>query len=199
MTNLWYKLENEIMIMGKAHVINLFFDNVIRLFDMFNDDGIDEGHKIDIAFRMLIISHEDIQYELTLEEKFDVVRTIMETFILPDGYEERSHTTKEKLYDLSQDSAYIYSSFMQEYNIDLIQQFGKMQWEVFNSLLQGMRDTTKIKEIMNIRGSKIPAVTKHNKDEVRRLREQKKFYALKKTQQETEEQLNEMFKKLTQR
>ncbi len=43
---------------------------------------------------------------------------------------------------------------MQAYNIDLIEEQGKLHWKKFNALLSGLPDGTKFVEVMKIRAWK---------------------------------------------
>lgn len=191
------ELENEIEISGKFYALNLFFDTVILLFELFNDDNFDDAEKIEIAFDMLVMHHDGSKVDTSFNNKFDALQAIMDTYILEEKDDDKnSGGNNEKLYDLKQDAGYIYASFLQEYGIDLIEQQGKLRWEKFNALLSGLRDNTKFKDIVGIRGAKLPT-GKENKDERDRLRKLQKIYALKKDQKTKELELNAMFNALS--
>ena len=93
-----------------------------------------------------------------------------------------------KVFDFVQDARYIYSSFLMDYGVDLVEQRGKLDWRKFIALFQGLSDRTKIREVMTIRQRKIPAPTKYNADEIRALQEAKAYYALEISAEEAEEQ-----------
>jgi hypothetical protein len=57
-----------------------------------------------------------------------------------------------QIIDFTLDSPYIYASFMQAYNIDLIET--NMHWYKFNALFLGLPNNTKICEIMQARAYK---------------------------------------------
>lgn len=57
-----------------------------------------------------------------------------------------------QIVDFSLDSPYIYASFMQAYNIDLLET--NMHWYKFNALFLGLPGNTKICEIMQARAYK---------------------------------------------
>ncbi|GGE47626.1 hypothetical protein GCM10011391_28010 [Pullulanibacillus camelliae] len=185
------RLEDEIEIEGEVYPLDLSFDVVLRFFDLMDDDIFFDTEKIDISFQMFVLADIDFDFET----KYKVVQTIVETFIVDKEDSPSSDSSggdNKKLYDLKQDAEYIYASFMQEYGIDLIDMQGELRWEKFIALLGGLRDKTKFKEIIGIRGAKLPS-GKEMADERKRLRELKQIYALKKDQKTKEQELNDMF------
>ncbi len=136
-----------------------------------------------------VVNDENIR-KLKVEEGSELLTLIFNTFINSDT--KKSNDT-EKLVDFEQDGEFIYSSFFMDYNIDLIKQQGKLEWRKFIALFQGLSDKTKIKEVMGIRAKKIPLPTKYNQEEIKNLRELKSYYALKNTEEEYQESLNQLF------
>ncbi|WBL16451.1 Gp15 family bacteriophage protein [Sutcliffiella sp. NC1] len=189
------RLEEEIEIEGDYYPINLFFDVVLRFFDLMDDEEFFDSDKIEIAFKMLVGTEKDFEFET----KYKAVQAIVTSLII--GVENKQKKSpgessdKKIYYDLKQDAEYIYASFMQEYGIDLIDQQGSLRWEKFKALLSGMRDTTKFKEIVGIRAAKLPT-GKGTEEERKRLKELKEMYALNKDQKSREEELDYMFNKL---
>lgn len=182
MLSLSRKIKDFIEINGKNYNLNLSFDNVLRLFEMFSDDEIDEVEKIFVALKMLT---DNFFYELTIEEAIEVYTYIFEEFIKiskedPIEYDllgnplpkiEREET--ERVYSLLHDSDYIFASFMQAYKIDLIEEQGKLHWKKFNALLNGLPSNTKFIEVIKIRSWK---PSKHDsseyKEQMRKLQRQ---------------------------
>ena len=80
------------------------------------------------------------------------------------------------LFNIKYDGEYIFSSFMQAYNIDLIEQQGKLHWQKFNALLSGLPDGTKFVEVMKIRAWK-PSKGESSKEK-QKMRELQEQYAL---------------------
>ncbi|MEG2451128.1 MAG: Gp15 family bacteriophage protein, partial [Clostridia bacterium] len=71
-----------------------------------------------------------------------------------------------------------YSSFVQAYNIDLIDMRNKLDWRKFYSLFLGLPESTKMREVMSIRARHIPFPTKNNQEEIRSLNELKAYWFL---------------------
>jgi len=188
------RLEDEIEIEGKVYPLDLAFDTVLRFFDLMDDESFFDHEKINIAFKMFIDTDDEFDFSV----KYQVVKTIVETFIIRDesnGSDTDDGGTSKQLYDLKQDAEYIYASFLQEYGIDLIDMQGKLRWEKFLALLSGLRDNTRFKEIVGIRAAELPR-GKGMEEERKRLRKLKRIYALKKDQKTKESELDEMFNML---
>jgi len=188
-------LEEEIEIEGNVYPLDLSFDNVLRFFDLMDDDTFFDAEKIEIAFEMFV----DTDKEFDFETKYKVVKTIVETFIASNNDSNADYSSdvgdSKQYYDLKQDAEYIYASFLQEYGIDLIEQQGKLRWEKFVALLVGLRDNTRFKEIVGIRAAELPK-GKGMEEERKRLRKLKQIYALKKDQRTKEQELDAMFNML---
>lgn len=180
-------LIEEIEIGGITYHLNLYFDTVLLFYDLMDDEDFTPARKIEIAAEMFM----DFE-ELPFETKFQAVQKIVETFIQGEDEEGGEGESGEKLYDLKQDAGYIYASFLQEYNIDLIDQQGVLRWEKFIALLSGLRDDTRFKEIVGIRAAELPS-TKDAPQERKRLQKLQKLYALDKDQKTRDRELNQMF------
>ena len=113
---------------------------------------------------------------MTWQERSDLLQAI---------YEEKIQTRsrprvgkQQKLFDFEDDGEYIYASFMQDYGIDLIEEQGRLPWNRFIALFQGLGADTKIKEVMRYRGMEIPKPNKSNQKEIQEIMELKTYYAL---------------------
>jgi len=100
--------------------------------------------------------------------------------------------TKQRApYDIRYDGDYIYSSFVQAYNMDLFDMQGKLHWRKFNALLSGLPEGTKLTEVIKIRKWKPQkGDSAEYKEEMRRLQ---KDYALPYEIIEEEEEYEEEF------
>jgi hypothetical protein len=87
---------------------------------------------------------------------------------------------------------------MMDYGIDLVDMQGKLHWQKFISLFQGLSERTKIREVMAIRSKPIPNPDKHNQEYIKNLMELKAFYALEISQAEREHNFQQGLKKLAQ-
>ena len=64
----------------------------------------------------------------------------------------------EKSFDIEQDAEFIYASFLYDYNIDLFEQQGKLDYRKFIALLRSLSSDTKLQKVIEIREMDIPDV-----------------------------------------
>lgn len=190
MFSLARKLQNSIDYNGVTYELNLAFDNVLLVFDVLKDENIDDLFKVFVVMDLLLTQ----PHELEDEQMVELYTLIMETVILQGKKEEvkrdlagnviEEDEDDKKLYSLEEDAQYIYASFLYDYQIDLIDQQGKMHWFKFNALLASLSDDTMFKRVIDIRQRK---PNKHmTAEEKSNLTQLKKLYALKKSQEEIE-------------
>jgi len=183
MFDLAYPLEDSVEINGEHHALNLAFDNVLRLIDLLSDKSLSDAIQIEIGLEMLI----GVDLDISLPEKEEYFYQVFQETI-GQGSEDNQmvdidgnpmpEQKEEKLYDLKQDAAYIYASFMSDYSIDLFEQQGKLHWEKFKALLSGLTDGSKFLRVIEIRTMELPKGkgTEKQRSEVIKM---KKAYALK--------------------
>lgn len=184
MIKIAYPLVDEISFNGVSYALDLSFDNVLRLFEMFDDNRISNHVKIETALKMLI---GDDLGDLSIEEKDKVLFEIIDNVVTGEDDEEIieydlagnpmpvQHDEDEVVFDMIQDSEYIFSSFMYDYGINLIKEQGKLHWYEFKSLLNGLSEDSKLMRVIDIRTMDTPKKGKE-REQVIKL---KKHYALK--------------------
>lgn len=205
MLDLSRKLTDKLVIDDKAYILDLSFDNILKMFEMMRDDDIPEYIKPHFAIRMLISKSLDgntreekaesfnNDFEnFSVEEMSEVFKSVFEEHISLSDVEDNhveydlagnpmkttaSDDTKQRApYDIRYDGDYIYSSFLQAYGIDLFDVQGKLHWRKFNALLSGLPEGTKLMEVIKIRKWKPQkGDSSEYKEEMRRLQ---KDYAL---------------------
>lgn len=137
--------------------IDLSFDNVLDMFDAIKLVELFEFDRADIGIALLF--GEDV---IETEDLIEVWNDIFDTYINPKEKEVVRYDiagnpmpdkgeAKGPVIDLEQDAEFIYSSFMQTYKIDLMDQQGEMHWWKFKALLNGLPEDTIIKQIIHIR------------------------------------------------
>lgn len=164
---------------GKEYKLDLAFDNVLRVIDLTEDNSLSDVFRANLAIDVLFAddmpwsrSNEEDEYA-NIEEKSLVLIDIFTNYIVKenddgllydiDGNKMPSATNNnddaEEIasYSLTQDADYIYASFLQDYNIDLLDSRGKMHWYKFRALLESLRDDTTIKTIIGIRQAELPS------------------------------------------
>lgn len=189
MLDLSRKLTDKLVIDDEEFPLNLSFDNVLRLFEMWRDEDVPEFVKPHFGIR--ILTGETLE-DFTVEEMSKVFNEVFEEHISLSTVEDNhveydlagnpmkttaSNSGQEKApYDIRFDGDYIYASFLQAYGIDLFDVQGKLHWKKFNALLSGLPEGTKFMEVIKIRKwEPQKGDSAEYKEEMRRLQ---KDYAL---------------------
>lgn len=189
MLDLSRKLTDTLVIDDEEFPLNLSFDNVLRLFEMWRDEDVPEFIKPHFGIR--ILTGETLE-DFTVEEMSEVFNEVFEEHISLSTVEDNhveydlagnpmkttaSNGKQEQApYDIRFDGDYIYASFLQAYGIDLFDVQGELHWKKFNALLSGLPEGTKFMEVIKIRKWKPQkGDSAEYKEEMRRLQ---KDYAL---------------------
>lgn len=204
MLDLSRKLTDKLVIDDEEFPLNLSFDNVLRLFEMWRDEDVPEFVKPHFGIR--ILTGETLE-DFTVEEMSEVFNEVFEEHISLSTVEDNhveydlagnpmkttaSNGKQEQApYDIRYDGDYIYASFLQAYGIDLFDYQGKLHWKKFNALLSGLPEGTKFMEVIKIRKWKPQkGDSAEYKEEMRRLQ---KDYALPYEIVEEDEEYEEEF------
>nr|DAN33732.1 MAG TPA: hypothetical protein [Caudoviricetes sp.] len=189
MLDLSRKLTDKLVIDDEEYALDLSFNNVLKLFEMWRDEDVPEFVKPHFGIR--ILTGETLE-DFTVEEMAEIFNEVFEEHISLSTVEDNhveydlagnpmkttaSDEPKEKApYDIRYDGDYIYASFLQAYGIDLFDVQGKLHWKKFNALLSGLPEGTKFMEVVKIRKWKPQkGDSTEYKEEMRRLQ---KDYAL---------------------
>ncbi|WP_374284230.1 Gp15 family bacteriophage protein [Lactococcus sp.] len=185
MFSLYYKIDDTFEIRNKKHVVNASFDNILKVIDLLREEQIPDRAKLSIALKMLFGKDTEL-VNYPLEEQADIFNYVFDRYV-----EKQEKTVKYDLlgnempsfeedtkqsYSLKYDAEYIYSSFMQAYGIDLLQECGKLHWLKFKALLGGLPEDTKFRQVISIRTWKKPSSSKDSYNE--QMRELQRIYAL---------------------
>ncbi|BCK44626.1 hypothetical protein DAT300_01650 [Streptococcus suis] len=186
------KMDDKLVLNNTEYQLFLSFDRVLWCFDMWGKTHIPPELKPKLALAKLTDneSFKDMDtmeamaiYQEVFEKHIKVIRAAdhvvrydIEGNVLPKRPKEDPDNEEKPLFSIKYDGEYIFSSFMQAYNIDLIEEQGKLHWKKFNALLSGLPDGTKFVEVMKIRAWK-PSKRDSTK-EIQRMRELQEEYAL---------------------
>ena len=204
MLDLSRKLTDKLVIDDEEYALDLSFDNVLRLFEMWRDEDVPEFVKPHFGIR--ILTGETLE-DFTVEEMSEVFNEVFEEHISLSTVEDNhieydlagnpmkttaSNSKQEQApYDIRYDGDYIYASFLQAYGIDLFDVQGELHWKKFNALLSGLPEGTKFMEVIKIRKWKPQkGDSAEYKEEMRRLQ---KDYALPYEIVEEDEEYEEEF------
>lgn len=191
MLTLTDNLKSSYLYAGKQYPLNLTYDNVLRFYDLLDDNHFESSEKVIMAFQMFF------GFEPTIHDGDFIVKAFEDVnrYISMKPYgndddddQEKFATDQRKLYSFKQDAEAIYSSFVEQYGIDLVDLQGKLHWDKFKALFQGLGPKTYFQRIISIR-------TRDTKDlkgqELTDAIEAKQFYELdvNKTQEAKEQQI----------
>lgn len=170
---------------GKTYDIDLAFDTVLTVFDVLDDERLMDLEKAQICLNLLL---KDQGYDQS--KTIDLWNYIYESFIHVEAEKSVEYDLEGnpmpvqdddgsdvKALDLEEDAEYIYASFRQAYGINLYEERGKMHWNEFQALLNGLPEDTIMQKIISIRLWK---PSKHDDSEYKKsMRKLQKKYALK--------------------
>ena len=126
---------------------------MIRMYNLLEDDTFQDAEKIVIAFEMFF-GFKPKDAEFAMKAIDEITSYISKSAYGNDPVESdvvSSEVNTQKLFSYTQDAGAIYASFKQQYNIDLIVEQGKMHWDVFKALFDGLDENTYFRKILDIR------------------------------------------------
>src|SRR5690606_15273779 len=182
--NLAYPLDDTVEIDGNKYVLNMAFDNILRLFELLKDKELDDVTKIETG---LLRRKDDKLDGYNIEEKAEIFRQL---FVHAGGKQKKKRMVDldgnpmpeiseedEKVFDFVQDAEYIYASFMHTYGIDLFEQQGKIHWKKIKALLNGLSEDSILSRVVGLPTAELPT-GKGMQKERERLRKLKQKFAL---------------------
>lgn len=184
--------------------INLNFDNVLRLFEMFDDEDFNQIEKPIIALEMLI--REELPSFDSYDQAIKLFMYVMKEFLDIDLEEnekkidedkdlEGNDQKPQKIFDYKKDAEIIYASFLHVYRIDLFDMQGKLHWKKFNALLSHLSDDSKFKQVIGYRQMKVPNMKEASSEYINHVRKMKEVYSL--DERSAEEKFNATFNTLS--
>lgn len=166
---------NNVVYLGRCKFkVNPAFDVVLKIQKLYRE-ALDDDVKIEQALKMLVKSRFKLSL-LTFNEKSELLELIYKECINTKARPRMSQ--KAPVFDFEYDFEYIYSSFMLDYRIDLIDMQNKLSWKKFIALFEGLSEKTKIREVMNIRSMEVPQYNGHNQKQIQEIQELKSYYTL---------------------
>lgn len=175
MLSLTEELTQSVSYKGHEYPIDLAFDNVLRFYQLLDDTDFDEAEKIVAAFHIFF----DEEVPDDPEFLMNVVKLLGEyVSASPYGGDTASSQGDQaqiRYFSFQQDAPAIYASFMEQYGIDLIKEQGKLHWDKFKALLDGLGPDTQFRRIVAIRQRTTDGL---EGEELAVLMEQQQYYRL---------------------
>ncbi|HHL9871610.1 TPA: bacteriophage Gp15 family protein [Streptococcus pyogenes] len=144
---------------GEIYSINLSFNKVLDVFDIIDDDFLNEAEKCFLCLDILL-DRTDLPFTYAV----DLWVYIKTNFIDVERPEKpqldikgnpmpvvKEKEDNKKVIDLSLDAEFIYASFRQAYQINLLKEQNRLSWIEFKALLNALPDDTVMQRIIAIR------------------------------------------------
>lgn len=175
MLSLTEELTQSIAYQGREYPIDLSYDNVLRFYQLLDDADFDEGEKIIAAFHIFFDEEAPDDPEFLM----NVVKLLGE-YVSDSPYGGDTANSQDdqapiRYFSFQQDAPAIYASFMEQYGIDLIEEQGKLHWDKFKALLDGLGPDTQFRRIVAIRQRTTDGL---EGEELAALMEQQQYYRL---------------------
>lgn len=169
---------NRLSDMLESRVGKIEFNTDFRISIMFEllmqDDTISEQNKIIQALRLYYPSLEQItDLNKAIEDMIWFYRCGKE--LANSNKKGKNAKQRKQIYSYEFDDDYIFSSFMQQYKIDL-QEIKYLHWWKFKAMFEGLSENTKIVEIMGYRAMDISKIK--DKEEKKRYKNLQEVYSL---------------------
>ena len=182
MSYLTRKLPNYVDVGGERIAIETDFRTWIKYEELMLDESQDSEKQVIEVINLCLAEDITITSLDDLEKLFDALlqfyslgEKIDEDRKKEEVEEEDSDFSRpKKIYSYEHDWSYIYSAYMECYNINLFTDH--LHWREFKALFNGLNDKCRFSKIMSFRSMEI--TSKMSKDEKKYYREMKKIYAL---------------------
>ncbi|MBG0964163.1 Gp15 family bacteriophage protein [Bacillus sp. SRB1LM] len=171
--------------------LNLSFDNVLKIMELFDDETISNRNKPNIALMMLIVDHrilEQLEWRRKEQLIIDVFKDKLNIDLLSNkkknemteaiANEGDEQPPEIPIVNFTLDADMIFASFLFDYNINLFEQQGKLQWSEFLALFNNLSEKAPMKIAIHYRTCEIPKKDEHNADERKRIKKMKERYEL---------------------
>ncbi|MBR4721405.1 MAG: hypothetical protein IK057_06565 [Clostridia bacterium] len=110
-----------------------------------------------------------------LPDSYEETMSVLFSFFAGEPKEKKAVKSQEKVFDFTEDSEYIFTSFLAEYGIDLSE--SSMHWYKFLALLGGLSENSQLKKVIAWRSVNLADI--ENPKRRNFYRKMKEFYSLK--------------------
>ncbi|WP_217563144.1 Gp15 family bacteriophage protein, partial [Paenibacillus sp. GbtcB18] len=166
-------------------------DNVLKIMELFDDETVSNRAKPNIALLMLIVDHSLLnQLNWQGKEKLivDIFKDKLNIDLTADkkagemtetlGNPLNEEIPEIPVVNFTLDAEMIFATFLYDYNVNLFEQQGILQWEEFLALFNNLSEKTPMRTAIHYRTCEIPKKDKHNADERKRIKKMRERYEL---------------------
>ena len=158
---------------GKKYPIKTDFKVWLRFHGIITDTNKSPAEK----FTDAVLCCFDSQKCKKLPDSYEETMSVLFSFFAGEPKEKKAVKSEEKVFDFTQDSEYIFVSFLAEYGIDLSE--SSMHWYKFLALLGGLSEDSQLKKAIAWRSVNLADIDDPKKRSL--YRKMKEFYSLKKS------------------
>lgn len=173
---LYERLPDRVEVNGRTYRLDLDFRNVLEMLEIIGRDDLIQGARERRALKC-VMKHPP-------RHPGPVLAAVRQMLFPASTGAKGPHIT-----DFEQDADLIRAAFRQEYGINLYRE--KLHWVEFSALLAGLPEGSRYVEVLGIRARPMPSPTKYNVEERKWLAKAKAQYALKLSEKEQKESLNQ--------
>lgn len=168
---------------GLSVEIDLSFDAVLRCLELQKDKLFSDVEKLVGVFYILVPEHKKYEEILDTKDIANIVKTAFE-IVSKDNIDYEA----EEVMNFNEDAERIYSSFLKDYNINLIEEQGKLSWKEFITLLSNLSEDTPLMKAVYFRTVELPT-GRENAEKRKYLAQMKKTFELESTKQKRQESM----------
>lgn len=170
--------------------MNLLIDSLPRSICIHGKDcAIRWDHRTAILYEMMMLDNEvppeekpilalRLFYPIIPEDWKEALEGIQWFYRCGNDEQEKKKrggkSKQDRIYSFEYDATHIYSAFLSQYNIDLVEVNG-LHWWKFRALFQGLNEDCNLCKIMGYRAIDINEVGKEQKEFYRKMKEQYKI------------------------
>lgn len=138
---------------GKIYDIDLAFDTVLLYLQLQEDSSLSPFDKWRQSCKLFLHKNSDLPNDADFYEKVfqQLQKIIADTPYGTTVKKDNGGVEATKQFDYVRDAGAIYASFFDQYGIDLNKERGKMHWDTFKALFDGLGPKTYFQRILNIR------------------------------------------------
>lgn len=166
-----FELQDKIKINNIEYLINTDFRCWLKFQNLIKNLKEDEE-----SFFKLLSFFNEIGLDFNISFFKEVLQECISFFIGKNSKNNtNSSTDNKKIFDFEKDEKYIYSAFLQEYNIDLYT-IKNLHWHNFQSLFESLSDNCQLSKIIQYRSVDLSKIK--DKEQKKYYKKMKEFYSL---------------------
>ncbi len=154
--NMFKKLPYFVILKGKKYKINVDFRKMISFEKKLQDKKLDDAEKMAYCIRNFYPAFFYIQNYIFLLQNSELYKEACDKLIWfykcgREDYHKKASIGKagNQIFDYEYDDEYIYGAFLEQYGIDLTQDF--VHWWKFKALLKSLKEDTEFVKIKSYR------------------------------------------------